>query len=380
MKRFMIFLLVLVQGVLYASAAPSPASASAQAYGFMRTTYGNAYQHQKLVEFYAAATNQARSKVESKCADTPKGEDCEVSSVVTITVTKQMAEASEIFYGKGEGLDENETIAMPAGTLTYRALEDSKLTHSVSIDISKIEEDSNEIIVFSWNDDGDVLRVYYADKDENYANTIVMLERNNTKKMIFNGYFDTDNDNREATTREAGVYVMEIQEKKDSTTNGIIERLSYKDIAKPTVGEVLSQGWIDNNGGYVSIYPFTTGIGFDSNGMPATVSSDIPADNTNGAMLKMPDAGGLELDARVLAATPSRFAIVKKGKTVGKYTILGYIAKAYGSGYEYEYFGLDSLLAAKGAISDSDQLDIYALDDKNKPTGEPVTNMWLTKK
>jgi len=358
-RRNLLFIFILAQGLIYAD-GPSPE------YLFMRSLNRSVNQHQNLVLFYANAVNLAKSKVESSCADTPAGEDCDVSGLVSITVTKEMADASEIFYGRGEGFSEDEIINMPEGTLTYRKLENSKLTYAVTIDLTKIEDDADEIIIFSWNDDGDILRVYYTDEDETYANTIVLLDKNGIKKMVFNGYSDD-----RAGSGEAGTYIMEVQEESGSTTKGIIERLCYKDNQDPIHPiEVLSKGKIDNNAGFVSIDPWGNAY-FDGNGNTRTgvVMPEIADDTTNGAILSM----GIELPVS------RRFAVVKKGETVGRYTILGYIAKAYGSGYSYEYFGLETLLADKGATSDSDQIDIYVLDDKNKPTGDPVTNMWLTK-
>ena len=378
MKRLVLFIFILAQSLLYANApGPSPE------YLFMRSLNRSVNQHQNLVLFYAGVLNLAKSKIESECTDTPDGEDCDVSGIAPITVTKEMAVASEIFYGTGEGFSEGEIITMPDGTLTYRKLENSKLTYAVTLDLSKIEDDANEIIVFSWNDDGDILRVYYTDNDETYANTIVMMDKNGIKKMVFNGYFDTNNDNREVASGEAGTYIMEVQEENGSTAKGIIERLCYKDNRDPNNPiEVLSKGKIDNNGGFVYIDPWDNAY-FDQSGNPRSPVVIIPEDTTNGAILVIKEASGMELvtprPVPVLVATPRRFAVVKKGEVVGRYTILGYIAKAYGDGYEYEYFGDESLLAVKGATSDSDQLDIYVLDDKNKPSGDPVTNMWFTK-
>ncbi len=376
MKRLVLFIFILAQSLLYANATgPSPE------YLFMRALNRSVNQHQNLVLFYAGVLNLAKSRIESECTDTPDGEDCDVSGIAPITVTKEMAVASEIFYGTGEGFSEGETITMPDGTLTYRKLENSKLTYAVTLDLSKIEDDANEIIVFSWNDDGDILRVYYTDKDETYANTIVMMDKNGTKKMVFNGYFDTNNDNREVASGDAGTYIMEIQEENGSTAKGIIERLCYKDNRDPNNPiEVLSKGKIDNNGGFVYIDPWDNAY-FDQNGNPRSPVVTIPEDTTNGAILVIKEVAGMELVAPrpVPVAIPRRFAVVKKDEVVGRYTILGYIAKAYGDGYEYEYFGDESLLAVKGATSDSDQLDIYVLDDKNKPSGDPVTNMWFTR-
>jgi len=381
MKRFIIFLLVLVQSVLYADTGTGSAGAPAgtvtptsMAYGFMKFTYKNVYQHQNFVLMYASAVNQAKSKIESLCAEVPAGEDCKITEQMEIPVTQAMATASEIFYGAEDGLSTRDKINIAPNAITYRKLENSRLTQSVTIDLSKVtvvgdeeNETLDEIVVFSWNDDGDILRAYYTDTANTYANTIVMMDKNSTKKMLFNGYFDD-----KINSGEAGVYIMEVQQI-DSTNNGIVERLSYKDMKDPSnMLEVLSKGKIDNTGGYVYIDPFApTGVGFNASGASATVSPTISEDTANGAILEV---------GNNFASTSRRFAIVKKGETVGRYTILGYIAR----GYEvdkpiYEYFGLDSLLAVKGATSDSDQLDIYALDDKNKPTGEPVTNIWLTK-
>jgi len=365
MKRFILFIFVLTQSLLYAVVVPGTGATMSPEYIFMQDTYRQVFQHQNLSLFFASAINQGKTVINTACADVPAGEDCDIGEAVTITIDEKMATASTIFFGAGEGFSVGEQLAIPIGALTYRKLANSRLTDSITLDTTKIEdEDMDEIITFSWNDDGNILRVYYEDVHHTYANVVVLMDKNGTKKMVSNGYFDA-----RPEANQSGTYVMEVQET-GTESNGIIERLCFKDHVNNL--DVLSKGIIDNNGGYVFISPWnSSGVGFDANGNPSTSTKSVPGDNSNGAILNSNSAGNY--------TAYKRFAIVKSGETVGRYTILGYISEAYGSGYEYEYFGLESLLADSDAASDSDQLDIYALDDKNKPIGEPVTNMWLTK-
>jgi len=159
--------------------------------------------------------------------------------------------------------------------------------------------------------------------------------------------------------------------------------MSFKDTpAKPPLNqaEVCSVGEINDMNGSVWIDPYAMdGASFDragkeiSNWIDNNVTAHIAPDEHNGAILHGRSAVG------------HRFAIVKKGDQVDKHTILGYIFNAYDNcdgkqfTYEYEYFGSNDLLADKNATSDTDQLDVYRLDDTNKPIGNPIAGFYLTK-
>jgi len=353
------------------SAAPS------MEYQFMRDTYNNAYQHQKLIEFFALAINSAEGTIEANCGEMTAGKTCDVSKAVNITVTQDMADASEVFFGAGEGYETGDKLVFPKGTLTLHKLSDSRLEYALTIDLSKIEdEDFKETFTFSWGEAGDILRVYYSENSGTYNGSYTLIKKKSGNTMVANGYFN------EPSQNAGGVYIMEIQ-LVDAAKHGISEILSYKDFyhdqdfrnrGEPD-HEVTSKGEINDINGSVYIQPFAPdGFTFDSNGAEQSRGGN-PAignvDQDNGALIGNDDNGTYK--------SHQRFVVVKAGKTVGPYTVLGYVFQNYErNGYYLEYFGKEDLLADKGVTSDSDQLDIWALDDKNKAIVK-VTGLWLTK-
>ena len=364
MKKVIAFALVMIQTSVWA-AAPS------REYDFMKTTYNHMYQHQKLIEFYADVINLGKQSIETNCGNTAEGEECNITTPITITVTDDMVKASEVFYGDHEGFEVGDTVTLPADDVTLKKLADSRFTYALTIDLSKVDDDPRiTSTTFSWNDTGDILRVYYEDAQGHNSSFILLKTPSGTKKMISNGYFDAGS--------EGGTYIMEVR-LLDAASHKISETMSYYDFhnttdyPNPGDREVTSKGVISDINGSVYLHPWAPdGMTFDAHGMTTCTCSwgSSPAidtnDTENGAILKG-------------TATGNRFVIVKEGKTAGKYTVLGYIFKGYdGSGFEYEYFGKQDLLAPKGAASDTDKLDIYRLDNKNRATVK-VTGMWLTK-
>ena len=311
-----------------------------------------------------AIINQAKETIETSCKDTKAGEECNVSAAATINITKDIAEMSGISYGPGEGFSEGESLNLPAGSLTFQKLSDSRLEYALTLDMTKIDDEIDDnmpsTITFSWSSAGDILRVYYSDK-KGHNSTFTMLKTAlGTKKMISNGYFDTG--------VEGGTYIMEVR-LLDDDSHKISETMSYYD--SHNITEVLSKGVIDDTNGSVYLQPWApNGISFNNTGAAygkGTNPTVDTIDKENGAILKGKVSG-------------DRFVIVKAGEKVGKYTVLGYIFKAYdGISYEYEYFGKDDLLADKDATSDTDKLDVYMLDASNTPSTSKVTGFWLTK-
>jgi len=366
MKKIVIACM-LIQSLMWANGGQSPE------YQFMRDTYNHTYSHQKLIEFLSLMNNQAMNIINRSCDNVPADTDCPIDQTVTVTVNEEMAEASEIYFGPGEGYEVGEIITLSSNALTFRKLSDSLFTYAVSLDTSKIvDEDMEGTFTFSWNDEGNIARVYYTYvvQTKEYSSSFILLDRNGTQKMISNGIFDD-----RLNGGDAGTYIMEV-ELIDPDSHGIVERLSYFDSKEnnESLKEVLSKGFINDINGSVYIDPYGNRT-FDENG--STIEPFEPPavdlnDYNNGAILV----------AKSGFPNNRRFVVVKAGETVGKYTVVGYIFKAYGNDedheYEYEYFGLDELLAEKGAGSDSDQLDIWTLDEENKP-GQKVTGVWLTK-
>jgi len=354
MKKLILIMLLITQFLMSTN--------QSREYKFMKDTYSHMYSHQKLIEFLGLMINDTLDTIESECSAAAPNTDCPIDQEVKVMMTKSMSEASKVFFGENDGYETGEVVTIPPKSMVFRKISDSRFQYAVSLDYSKIESDMPTTFTFSWNDVRDVSRVYYTEDKKGYNSSFTLIKKSGGNKMISNGYFD-----ERENGGDAGVYIMETRSY-DEGNNGITERMSYFDMKNNT--EVLSKGKISNRGGSVFIEPFSDKT-FDANGNDAMWQDpNIGSDSDNGAILKGSDK-----------ITVPRLVIVPKGQSVNKYNIVGYAFKAHDSKndlWEWEYFGDSSLLAPKGASSDSDQLDFYALDNKNRATVK-VSGPWFTK-
>jgi len=391
---------ILITSLLSLSLFTSQAVAvPSQGYTLLKGMVSSVLENQNSIDMYRLFINESLNDVNRECSTILDDTDCVVHNEIIIQVTPQMATLSQ------GSLTAGQNITFADGALTYKNISTGKYNHSIKVTVNKIKINGtfvpdSTVELFRWTDSGIDKAISYVGSDfigtfnEKFAQTII----NGANTFIGSGTFT------ESAINSTFKYKAKLQQY-DPATNGI--KISM------TVDTLLAGG-IDNSftiiakandtGGYIktkfkdntSNDVFEEEETFNGNGQRTGLQSQL---NGGGWMVENAVvAGGYDvtesdLDSSVTVgvdspANPSTtsvtYVVVKSGVTPSEETVIGFgdffdnngDAAITSDELHFDYFGDSSYLAVTGALTDSDQLDVYNINDISNPV--QVTGIYLT--